>query len=409
MFARWIKIWMLILLFVPLGVRAQSIYSRVGVGDITLPQSSRAQGLGMYGIATADYNQISLINPANWYLPRLTAITMKVNSSRYTNSLGGMTDQFGFDGFNFHFPVGQSIGFGLGFAPYSTVRYDFARTDSVPIAGTGTGENIRYNLHQQGRGGVGGNFIGLGVRVSDHVSLGAAFSFLIGEISTRRTLEVTSASYLSRRVLSSTHIYGDNMVLGLYLSNIFREQEHLGFRTEIPLSLLVRREDDYYTGNPVQTEFTNLLWPWEFGVGYETQIRNRWIAVAEGNMWMSEKDLSILSLHQTGYTQKNGLEIGVGVERRPDFSVPGWGDHLSWRLGMNWRQYLTADPAGNHTTGMKWVGGVGVPFGRGPLGPGTDRLDISLFYLRRAPADASDPVESAIGLQLGFTVSEVWF
>lgn len=407
--ARWIKIGLIILLLLPLGGRAQSIYSRVGVGDITLPQSSRAQGLGMYGIATADYNQISLINPANWYVPRLTAVTMKVNSSRYTNSLGGMTDQFGFDGFNFHFPVGNSIGVGLGFAPYSIVRYDFTRVDSVSVAGAGTGDAIQYNLHQQGRGGVGANFLGVGIRVSDHVSLGAAVSFLIGEISTRRTLEITSASYLSRRVLSTTHVYGDNVVLGAYLSNILRKQEHLGLRAEIPLSLLVRREDDYYTGNPVETEFTNLLWPLEFGVGYETQIRDRWIGVAEGNMWTSEKDLSILSLHQTGYTQKNGFEIGVGVERQPDFSTGGLGNHLAWRFGMNWRQYLAADPAGHHTTGMKWVGGIGIPFGQGPLGPGTDRLDISLFYLRRAPAGASNPVESAIGLQLGFTVSEVWF
>ncbi|MEJ2051605.1 MAG: hypothetical protein P8Y60_17535, partial [Calditrichota bacterium] len=206
-------------------------------------------------------------------------------------------------------------------------------------------------------------------------------------------MDVSSSTYLSRRVQSASHVTGDNLILGMYLSNLFREQEHLGLRVEVPITLLVRREDSYYTGTPVQSEFTNLLWPLEIGIGYETQIGNRWIAVGEGNLWTSKKDLSIISLHKTGFTQDHGMEFGMGVERQPDFTVSGGGNHIAWRTGLNWRQYLDAAPSGHHSTGFKWVGGIGVLFGRGALGPGTNRLDIALFYLRRTPASPTGLVE----------------
>ncbi|MEJ2051606.1 MAG: hypothetical protein P8Y60_17540 [Calditrichota bacterium] len=197
-----IKIGLILILLIPIGLQSQSVYSRVGVGEITLPQSSRTAGLGIYGVATEDYNQISLINPASWYMPRLTAITMKVYSNRYSSSSGGRTEHFGFDGFNFHFPIGQSIGFGLGYTPYSNVRYDFARTDSILIAGSGSENYLQYNLLQQGRGGVGGNFVGLGVKLSDHVAVGAAFNFLFGEIHWMSLHQHISPAGFSLRAMS---------------------------------------------------------------------------------------------------------------------------------------------------------------------------------------------------------------
>jgi len=389
--------------------QGQSIHSRVGVGNMVLPQTARTQGLGVAGVAVTDYNEISLINPAGWYLPRLTAVTTKISSSRATTSLGGTNDYFGFEGFNFHFPIGRSVGIGVGFAPYSIVNYEFARNARAALPGSFAGDTLEYSLQQQGSGGIGGSFIGFGWRVTDHLAFGAATSFLVGEITVRRTLEVTTGDYLSRRVLSRTNIYGQNVIAGASYRNLIREGDNLGVRVEIPLSLLVKREDDYSVGDPETTNFGNLLWPWQFGFGYEIRLGQQWLAVTEGHYWRAEHDLSRVSLTNSAYHQNDGMQVGAGVERRANFNMDGWWNKLAWRAGVRWRQFLESDAAGNHSYGFRWVGGIGIPFGRGPLGPGTNRLDVSFFYDHRMSADSTNPTETITGIQLGFTVSEIWF
>ncbi len=391
------------------AAQGQSIYSRVGVGNIVLPQTARTQGLAVAGVAVSDFNEISIINPAGWYLPRLTAVTTKISSSRSVNSAGGTNDYFGFTGFNFHFPIGQSLGIGLGFAPYSIVDYDFARNARVPLSGDLAGDTLEYSLQQQGSGGVGGTFIGFGWRLSEHLSVGAAVSFLMGEITVRRTLEVLTGEYLSRRVLSTTNIYGQNVVAGVSYRNLIWERDNLGLRAEVPLSLLVNREDDYFVGEPETTRFTNLLWPWQFGIGYEVRLNQRWLAVMEGNFWRSEHDLSRISLTNTAYHQKDGIQVGAGIERRSNFNMEGWWNKLAWRTGVRWRQFLETEVEGNYSNGFRWEGGVGILFGRGPLGPGTNRLDVSFFYDHRLSSGSNNPVETITGIQVGFTVSEIWF
>ncbi len=97
------------------------------------------------------------------------------------------------------------------------------------------------------------------------------------------------------------------------------------------------------------------------------------------------------------------------MERQPDFDQVGWPDRVIWRAGLTWQELLLANSAGDHIYDIRIVGGIGIPVGSGPLGPGTDRFDFNLFYKYRAAPEADTPNESILGVEIGFTVSEIWF
>jgi len=387
----------------------QSIYSRIGVGEIRLPQSARAQGMGVVGIASVDYNEISLINPATWHYPRLTGLTTKLYTGRYTNSAGAISDHLGFEGFNFHFPVGETIGVGLGFTPYSVVRYQFKRDEAMTLPDDGTATSLQYSYTQNGQGGVGANYIGVGFQLTENLSLGMAFTLLSGEISVQRRIDFDEDDYLSRGVYSTTTVNGKNIVAGVSYRNLFVAGDNLGVRAEIPLSLSITREDEYFTEDLTVTEYDDFLWPWHFGVGYQTQFLERWIGIIDGGIWRSPDDLSVITLRGTDYSQEDGMRLGLGVERQPDFDRVGWLDRVSWRAGLTLQELLFTTSSGKHIYDVRLVSGIGIPVGSGPLGPGTDRFDFNLFYNYRATPGGDAPNESLFGVEIGFTVSEIWF
>ncbi|MCF7803028.1 MAG: hypothetical protein K9N46_11010 [Candidatus Marinimicrobia bacterium] len=405
---RWILLFAcgLLILNWPVSNSAQSMYSSTGFGDLTLPSTSRADGLGVNGVAMPDFQEISLINPAYWHYLDFTGITTQIQSSRVTNDAGGANNRSAFDGFNFHLPIGEHVGIALGFAPLSFVNYHYARQDSIPSL-ENPAENVGYSIDLTGSGGVGSNFIGFGWRISEKISIGTAYSLLVGQIDTRRTLEMQDPSYSSRYVNGSTNVYGGNIVLGAAYRSLITKSDNLGFRIELPLSLMLRKESEYYNGvnTPEVTtdEIEDILWPLEMSFGYQARLTGRWLGVAEVNYWHPTADLNAIT--SSNFSMNNdGLEIGGGIEYASDYEAEDWWQTLAFRSGIRWRQYLTSGGNGNQSIGLTWVGGIGVPFGES-----ANRMDLSVSFARRNGYADTDPIETSVGFSLGITVSEPWF
>ena len=384
---------------------SQSIYSSIGLGEMTLPSTTRAAGMGIQGVALEDFNEISLINPALWYLPRLTGLTLEFQSSNY-NFSSGHNNYSEFDGFNFHFPVAGRLGIALGFSPYTYVGYNFEREGNQSVlASTSISDTVRYSSTQSGSGGVGAGFAGIGWLITDKLSIGASISVLIGQIDVNQRFQVTEPDdYISRSISSVSSVYGSNVVLGASYRSLFRENDNLGFRAEIPLSLLIRREDDYLTGAVDTTEISDLLWPYQFSAGYTLNVTSRWRTAIEASYWLPEDDLTGYVFDSKQFDLASALRLGLGMEYRFSLDPDAWWDRLSWRTGIRYNQFLESIAGGEQPTGLEWVGGVGVPFNQG-----MNRLDVSFFVGQRSgPTDAFID-ETRAGVQIGITVSEPWF
>jgi hypothetical protein len=383
----------------------QSIYSSIGMGEMTLPSTTRAAGMGIQGVALEDFNEISLINPALWYLPRLTGLTLEFQSSNY-NFSSGKNNYSEFDGFNFHFPIAGRLGVALGFSPYTYVGYNFEREGNQSVlSSTSFADTVRYSSTQTGTGGVGAGFAGVGWLITNKLSIGASISVLIGQIDVTQRFQVTEPDdYISRSISSVSNVYGSNVVLGASYRSLFRENDNLGFRAEIPLSLLIRREDDYLTGAVDTTEISDLLWPYQFSAGYTLSVTSRWRTAIEASYWLPEDDLTGYVFDSKQFDLTSALRIGLGMEYRFSLDPDSWWDRLSWRTGIRYNQFLESTAAGEQPSGIEWVGGVGVPFNQG-----MNRLDLSFFVGQRSgPTDAFID-ETRAGVQIGITVSEPWF
>ena len=387
---------------------SQSMYSSMGMGDMTLPSTSRAQGLGVHGVAVPDYQEISLINPAYWHQLKFTGITTRLQSSKISDDNGGVNYRSAFDGFNFHFPIGDVAGIALGFAPLSYVNYHFLREQSAQFPNiSGTTDTLDYSVELTGNGGVGSNFFGLGWKVSDRLSLGIAYSLIVGQIDLRRTMEMADENFASRYISTVANVFGGNLVLGGAFRNLLRKSDNVGLRLEIPLSLRVIKEQEYYNGvvSPIieSEEITNIAWPLEISIGYQTQLTGRWLAVAEMDYWYPTSDMNTLS-PGTNYSQETGFQLGGGIELASDYRAEDWWQQLAWRTGVKYRQYLEANGNGDQSTGFEWVTGLGVPFGQD-----ANRLDATLHLGKRSGFTSGDPGETTVGFSIGITVSELWF
>jgi len=393
-------------LFIPGVMFGQSLYSSVGFGELTIPGTIRTAGMGSAGIAVRDMNEVSLINPAHWYTAELTGLTTKIYSNQYINGGNVVSSRLAFDAFNFHFPIGSKMGVALGFSPYSYMGYHYQREGLQ----SSISDSIIYSLEQSGDGGVGGYFLGFGLKLNDHLSVGSAVSLLVGQLRIDRILRITQPTdFYNRKVENSSNLSGTNIIFGASYQHLFSKNDNLSVRGEIPLGLVVNRDITYYTGSTTSTRaharLTNMKWPLQLGAGYSTPVTGRWLAMAEAYYWDPQTtQLSIDYTGQNTFTQDKGYQLSVGVEYSSIPDADDWWNRVALRTGLSWRRYLITDDAGDHAYGMKWSGGFGFPFGGG-----ANRLDVSVFYGQRTGLSTSNLSEQLMGFQVGITVGELWF
>ncbi len=399
----------LLLCIFPAGMFGQSVYSSLGIGEPMLPETGRSASMGLQGIALSDQRGISLANPALWHEARYTGIGTGLNTFVNSTSLGGHYNSFSFQGFNFHLPLAKSVGAAIGFAPYTQVDYNFLRENNQQVfSGSAGSDTLRYSLESRGAGGVGGNFIGVGWEIMDRFAVGAAMSFLLGQVDTDQRLQFESPEdLLDRQITKDTHVSGENLVVGGSAKGLLKPADHLAFRVEVPLRLEVESTESVYSGVTTPAEnlhtYSEALWPNQYGLSYAFPALQNLLVAAEGILWQPQTDLPSLTAISGGYEYNTGLQLGAGVEYslNPDSYV--WYEKLALRSGIHWRKFMITNSSGAQPVRWTWSGGVGFPFGQG------NRIDLAVTYGHRSGFESGDPVEDLIGVRFGFVLNELWF
>jgi hypothetical protein len=177
---------LIIMLIVPLIAKSQnntsSPYSLFGIGDLASIAYGRNLALGGSGLGIRDPYLLNLKNPAS-----LTAIDsnnflfeMGVNILRTYSSSVDYDEKY-WDGNLTHIAIGHRynsrIMASFGLMPYSNIGYRLRTMKSVE------GEDSYVVSDREGSGGINKLFYSLGVKLSDHFSLGSEFGYYYGPVN----------------------------------------------------------------------------------------------------------------------------------------------------------------------------------------------------------------------------------
>lgn len=179
---------------------AYSPYSMYGLGDLLPGGTAYTNTMGGVGIATRNKRFLNYTNPASISCRDSLSFMMEfgveqANRYYYQGINGGMksvNNTFNISNIAFSFPIYRTFTMMVGFAPYSSIGYDFTSKegskDYIPSAGL-------INRSMEGHGTINNVFVDLAVTFFKRVSIGAEFDFLFGTLNRTSEVAFTNTSY----------------------------------------------------------------------------------------------------------------------------------------------------------------------------------------------------------------------
>ncbi|MFN5325120.1 MAG: hypothetical protein ACK5C5_09400 [Bacteroidota bacterium] len=400
-------------LLCPIGIYAQSTvsspYSRFGIGDI-VPEGFASQ-IGMAGIGAGVYSPhfINIANPASYIADTSTLFDIGLKGERRTlksqsgsSKLGGAT----FSHFALAFPIKKhKISAAFGLIPYSTVGYnlvDIKKKDNIG--------DVRYEY--EGKGGFNRLFVGSGLKISKRLNAGLNVSYLFGTIDQIRNVEYPSGLfYFNTRYLNGVTARGFYLTYGLQydLGNRGGLNWRAGLAGSIPTKVSAENNIFYYNysispvsggelvKDSVLNEQTN------FGSIRLPQYLRGGITVSKGKSWLLGADFTYYDWKKLDYFDvedplANNYVFCLGAEKNFE--------KAAIRTGLKYgKSYVQIDE--------KDVNEYGVTFGLSLKKGGVKRpptiISMGLEIGQRGSIDKTVIEDSYIKLNLGITLSDIWF
>ena len=197
---------LLFLFLFPLGYTMGQLnltpYSRIGLGEIFNPTSSRNFSMGGLGIGLTDPTNINSLNPASYSSIKLTTYDFSGTIAYRKQATESVTNSFltgNFYNAALAFRTNKKITFVAGLSPFTGTNYRIQVPDTI-FQGTDT---LAYNVRYQAKGGINELNFGVGFTVLKKLNIGLKLPVLFG--STRyqwitqfeKNLEV---GYVSKRI-----------------------------------------------------------------------------------------------------------------------------------------------------------------------------------------------------------------
>lgn len=380
------------------------VYSRFGIGDLTLFGSNRASGMGIMGYALTGDGFINTANPAA--LSRL-AFTRFAGGFEFRNSsLSDATGSQryasgGFRNLSIAIPVADSAGVVLyaGAMPYSTVAYD-VRVSS-PVGNTTALQTL------SGSGGLSTLNLGASWRPTADLSLGAGFTYYHGSIHRRLEVEFEDGSYSPSEVRSTISHKGTGFTLGMTyrgFGSILGNPSlplTLGFVFTGGAPLSVREDRILLTLSSADTSqvlrgTTDLPATMGFGATYEGRG-----FILSGDVAMQQWG-SANFFEPQAVEVRNSIRAGAGIEIAARENPATYWDRVAYRAGF---AYTSSYLAVNGRPINAWAFSGGAAF---PIGPDA-RVNIDLTAGSRGTTDLGLSRESFFKVSVSIDASEIWF
>jgi hypothetical protein len=414
-----------------LGVNAQSTattsspYSRYGLGDISpmlLPQNV---GMGGIGVATNSINgffAVNPLNPASYSSMKLTVIDIGVYGKFNTLNKTGQTSQqnsnFRLSHIAFGIPVSSKSAFSFGLMPYSELGYSYRQSGQL---GTDTANYI-----YSGDGGLSKFYLGYGIGIGKHLSIGANVSYIFGNLKETQSTEIPSLPLvLNSRIEESNSITGLNYDYGVQYGVDFSPRRHLTFGYSGSASTKLNTVNSYivssYKTDPStgdegvatdslvnrQQPSAKILLPMinRFGISY--QYDGKFLVGADYTM----SNWSKLTVAGVNKGLRDSKTLNVGGQFTPNInSLSSYWSAVDYRAGFIYDQtYLNVNSGGVNNNIKRYAATLGLGL---PLRGSTSsfyKINMAAEIGRRGTLTNGLVKENYVNVHLSFTLNDKWF
>ena len=353
-----------------------SIYSRYGVGERLDFATSQGAALGGSGVATRSAAYTSLTNPALWSDQRLTTFgaAASVAGTWASDALSDETAEAtagDLDALHFGVPILPGrLGLVASYRPYSRVNYRAA----VPGELVAEGDTARYQINQEGTGGLQRISTGLGLRLGEAVQLGASADVVFGTFEYLQRTTFDAAEYAETRQADATQVRGLSGTFGGAVSARRLAGDNdvltLGASLSLPASLggsRTRTLGESLDRDTVAAEVdADVSLPLVARAGLSYRSGSRVLATVEGQYepWSSFDSTVPVGGFQPGGASElqDRVRVGGGVEFTPAGvnSRAGLFRRAAYRIGGFSERGLYA-PAGEDVGTLGLTAGVSFP------------------------------------------------
>ncbi len=386
-----------------------SPYTRFGVGDLQSEGFTHQTGMGGIGAAIAEPGLINFLNPASYVADSSVVFEFAAKgeiAQLKTNDQSNTRNSASFSYFSLAFPILKNkAGMALGLLPFSSVGYDIViNSELIPNVGV-----ARYKF--EGEGGLNKFFLGAGFKIDKGFSAGLNVSYVFGTIQNIHSLEFPAGlPYYNSRYINARTTNGVNLNMGFLYDRILKNEKRLTagltLSPSIPMSGI---NNQYYYNYYFSNSGTEILkdsvysekeengtvkLPSNYRIGISYGKRDKWLAGADFNYSNWEKYES----------------FGVQDTLKNSYSVHAGGYYSSgkfiYRLGARYNQsYLEL----NETRLQDYSVTVGWGIRRYAPKKPASMIHLAVEIGRRGTLQNDLLQEDYIRIQLGFSLSDVWF
>ncbi|MEW6653242.1 MAG: hypothetical protein AB1394_07205 [Bacteroidota bacterium] len=388
-----------------------SVYTRIGLGELTYNFSARRFALGELGFSIADRDYLSYTNPASWNQLLLTRFEtgFMVNSVKQTTAAASVFNSNSYyTGLMFGFPIDRKngISFAAGIVPYSNVAYELIASESNPLVDP-------HKTTYKGDGGIFKLFFGTSYRLPFGLSLGASFDYFNGKINNTTsvafgdTSTFHNATFLrefSYHGIGATFGMISNDLSSLFGENVFKDfriglsyspQINLSSDTTITFSSLVG--DSEFKSGALKTKL-----PHRLGIGASFKITDNYLFTLDYMTqsmsrleWGSEKSSQLQDISKYSF----------GVEYTPSYDAVGFLKQLSLRGGISYEKtpYVFG---GTTIDQLSIYCGLSIPL---KFEYSFNSLDIGFQYGRRGTTENKLIREDLFKVNFSLSFGELWF
>ncbi len=409
---KYIKIISSVIILFSINIFSQnnSIYSKLGIGDMVYSYSARSLGMGQLGNADAVPDFVNTLNPANWMRIDKTRFEIGVDYTglmQSSNSQNAFSGRAEFRGFTLAFPVSSTYGIGIamGLVPYSRVSYDVSSNYNSPAANVSN-----YQVSYIGSGGLSKTFIGTSFKFPFGLAVGATMDYYFGNISYSSQVNFASTSDVSTNYQKNYNPDGLGTTVGLIspdFAPLFKSKSIADVRLGFSLSYIsplstdtISTSNNIITTDTIASGTAQMKIPVRFSGGLSFVLNEKYLFTMDylSQAWQNYSFGNVKSQYL-----QNAYKISAGFEYRPlQDNNAGFTKNIIWRAGLSYEQTpFILDYTSIYQYSIS--GGVSLPLSY------QNTVDIGLQYSTRGKSTLDLVKENSFRVDFSLSLGQLWF
>lgn len=382
-----------------------SPYTRFGYGEIADNGSGMSKTMGGTSIGIRSSTSINSANPAAY--SSIDSLTFMFEFggvgrlSQFSTSEGKLNVFNGnIEYLNFQFPLSRSLAVSGGLLPYSFVGYDFSQLDSIAQTTASGTDYVHYIQSFTGEGSINQAYLGFGLQLGKHLSLGVNGSYLFGNILNHHKLIFDSINFSSTYKSSSLRVQDLNLRYGLqYFTDLNKN-------TKLTLGAVFENKSklngEYAIGisgvDTISSNSDDFESPMVIGGGVSLEYKDKFLVGADV-LYHNWSDASFFGVKDS---LKDRMKVSLGGEYLPNSNSKNYLKKTTYRLGA----FITNDYLGIGSD----VYNYGITFGFGLPTKGSKSIfNVGVEYGKIGTTSNNLIQENYWKFTLNTTFNERWF